>query len=167
MHIGLGLGITSRLRSGVFNLTALFSSGEPGFASIPKPSICFTDLAGTTQAGAGQAVALRLDESGNDNHATQSTTAARPILGREPASGARNLLLNTDSLSTQTRTVRAVEHVLSFFGTGTVTLSGASTAGPLVGTGENDRVHISFTPTAGSLTLTVSGSVNFAQLEEA
>jgi hypothetical protein len=101
------------------------------------------------------------------NHATQPTAAARPILGRVPASGRRNLLLNTDSLSTQTRTVRAVEHVLSFSGTGTVTLSGASTAGPLVGTGENDRVHIAFTPSAGSLTLTVSGSVNFAQLEEA
>jgi hypothetical protein len=100
------------------------------------------------------------------NHTTQSVTAARPILARVPASGRRNILTNTDSLSTQTVTVRAVEHVLSFFGTGTVTLSGASTAGPLVGTGENDRVHIAFTPTAGSLTLTVSGSVNYAQLEK-
>jgi hypothetical protein len=100
-------------------------------------------------------------------HATQSTAAARPILARVPASGRRNILTNTDSLSTQTVTVRAVEHVLSFFGTGTVTLTGASTAGPLVGTGADDRVDITFTPTAGSLTLTVSGSVNFGQLEEA
>src|SRR5690606_1100042 len=52
-----------------------------------------------------------------------------------------------------------------FTGTGTVTLSGASTAGPLVGTGANNRVTLTFTPTAGSLTLTVSGSVTLAQLE--
>lgn len=76
-----------------------------------------------------------------------------------------NLLLDSASLSTQTRTVTAVAHTLSFQGTGTVTLSGASTAGPLVGTGANNRVTLTFTPTAGSLTLTVSGTVTNAQLE--
>jgi len=76
-----------------------------------------------------------------------------------------NLLLNSAALSTQSVTVAAVPHTLSFTGTGTVTLSGASTAGPLVGTGANNRVTLTFTPTAGSLTLTVSGSVTLAQLE--
>src|SRR5690606_11840432 len=70
-----------------------------------------------------------------------------------------NLLLNSATLSTQSVTVTATVHTLSFYGTGTVTLSGASTAGPLVGTGANNRVTLTFTPTAGSLTLTVSGSV--------
>jgi hypothetical protein len=55
---------------------------------------------------------------------------------------------------------------LSFYGTGTVTLSGVSTAGPLVGTGAYpNRVSLTFTPTAGTLTLTVTGNVQFAQLE--
>jgi hypothetical protein len=76
-----------------------------------------------------------------------------------------NLLLNSATLSTQSVTVAATAHTLSFFGTGTVTLSGASTAGPLVGTGAGNRVSLTFTPTAGSLTLTVSGSVTTAQLE--
>jgi hypothetical protein len=77
-----------------------------------------------------------------------------------------NLMLNTDTLSTQAVTVAAVAHTLSFYGTGTVTLTGTSTAGPLVGTGVSDLVSLTFTPTAGTLTLTVSGSVTSAQLAE-
>lgn len=76
-----------------------------------------------------------------------------------------NLVLNSSVLATQSVTVTAVAHTLSFFGTGTVTLTGASTAGPLVGTGASNRVSLTFTPTAGSLTLTVTGSVTIAQLE--
>jgi hypothetical protein len=78
-----------------------------------------------------------------------------------------NLLLNSGTLSTQLVTVTAVAHTLSFTGTGTITLTGVSTAGPLVGTGtgEANRVSLTFTPTAGSLTLTVSGTVTNAQLE--
>lgn len=78
-----------------------------------------------------------------------------------------NLLLNSGTLSTQNVTVTAVAHTLHFTGTGTITLSGTSTAGPLVGTGtgEANRVSLTFTPTAGTLTLTVSGTVTNAQLE--
>ena len=77
-----------------------------------------------------------------------------------------NILVNSDTLSTQTVDVLAVPHTLSFYGTGTITLSGASTAGPLVGTGAfPNKVSLTFTPTAGTLTLTVSGSVTYAQLE--
>ena len=77
-----------------------------------------------------------------------------------------NVLLNSATLSTQSVTVAAVSNTLSFYGTGTITLSGASTAGPLVGTGANNRVSLIFTPTVGTLVLTVSGSVTNAQLEE-
>jgi len=76
-----------------------------------------------------------------------------------------NVLLNSAALSTQSVTTTATAFTLSFYGTGTVTLSGTSTAGPLVGTGANNRVTLTFTPTAGSLTLTVTGSVTSAQLE--
>jgi hypothetical protein len=78
-----------------------------------------------------------------------------------------NLLLNSDTLATQSVTVTAVPHTLHFTGTGTVTLTGASTAGPLVGTGtgEQNRVSLTFTPTAGTLLVTVTGTVTNADLE--
>jgi hypothetical protein len=54
---------------------------------------------------------------------------------------------------------------LSFYGTGTVTLSGTY-AGSLVGSGAfPTRSTLSFTATAGTLTLTVTGTVSYAQLE--
>lgn len=77
--------------------------------------------------------------------------------------------LNTASLLpviAQNVTVAAVAHTISFYGTGTVTLSGVSSAGPAVGTGAYPtRTTLTFTPTAGTLTLTPSGSVNDLQLE--
>jgi len=76
-----------------------------------------------------------------------------------------NLFLNSAVGVTQSVTVAAAAHTLSFRGTGTITLTGTSTAGPLVGTGVNNRVTLTFTPTAGTLTLTISGSVTNVNLE--
>ena len=53
---------------------------------------------------------------------------------------------------------------VSFYGTGTITFSGTF-VGSLVGTGANNRVSIIFTPTTGTLTLTVTGSVTKGQVE--
>lgn len=75
-----------------------------------------------------------------------------------------NLLLNSATVVTQTITTTAVANTLSFYGTGTITLSGTF-AGTLVGTGASNRVSLTFTPTAGSLVLTVSGSCTNGQLE--
>ena len=80
-----------------------------------------------------------------------------------------NLVFPSDSLATgtrtETRTVTAVAHTLSFYGTGTVVLSGAHVA-TVTGTGAfPTRTTLTFTPTAGNLTLTKTGSVRFAQLE--
>lgn len=75
-----------------------------------------------------------------------------------------NLVFPSATATTQTRTVTATAHTLSFYGTGTVVLSGVAT-GTLNGTGANNRVTLTFTPTAGSLTLTISGSVTNWQLE--
>jgi hypothetical protein len=82
----------------------------------------------------------------------------------EPA--ATNILLNNATLSTQSVSSAAQQYTLSFWGTGTITLTGTSTAGPLVGTGASNRVSLTFQPTAGTLTLTVSGTVTNAQLEQ-
>ena len=75
-----------------------------------------------------------------------------------------NLLLNSATLATQSRTVTAAAHTLTFYGTGSVTLSGAAT-GTLVGTGIDNRVSLTFTPSTGSLTITVTGPCANAQLE--
>jgi len=79
---------------------------------------------------------------------------------------ATNLLLNSNTLSTQSVTVSAQEYTLHFEGTGTVTLSGAH-SGTLAGagTGYDNRVSLTFTPSDGTLTLTVSGTVTNAQME--
>jgi len=75
-----------------------------------------------------------------------------------------NRLLNSATIVTQTITTTAVANTLSFYGTGTITLSGTF-VGTLVGTGASNRVSLTFTPTAGSLVLTVSGTCTNGQLE--
>jgi hypothetical protein len=76
-----------------------------------------------------------------------------------------NSLLNGTSLSTQLVTTAAVSQTLSFYGTGQIVLTGTSSA-TVVGTGAYPaRTTLTFTPTVGVLTLTVTGTVQYAQLE--
>ena len=75
-----------------------------------------------------------------------------------------NLVFPSDTATTQTRAVTSTPHTLTFYGTGTVVLSGVAIA-TLSGTGANNRVTLTFTPTAGSLILTVTGTVTNWQLE--
>ncbi len=104
----------------------------------------------------------------NNNNTMTVFSSGQPRIGDKGIliEGSRqNLFLNSAVGATQSITVTAAAHTLSFFGTGTVTLSGVSTDGPLVGTGEFNRVSLTFTPTAGSLTLTVSGDIKWVNLE--
>lgn len=80
-----------------------------------------------------------------------------------------NLMLNSDilgtNLSTQSVTVTAQSYTISFYGTGTITLSGAAIQ-VVTGTGAYpSRRTLTFTPTAGVLVCTVVGTVQYAQLE--
>ena len=59
-----------------------------------------------------------------------------------------NLLLNSGTLATQNVTTTAAEHTISFYGTGSIVLSGSATD-TLAGTGIDDRVDLTFTPTCG------------------
>jgi hypothetical protein len=149
-----------------FTPASLFAGGELGAVyDISTRTSVFSDTGGTVQAVVLDPVARVNDLSGRGNHVTQATLGNRPILARHPSGGLRNILVQTATMATQTRTVKAAQHTLSFRGTGTVTLTGASTAGPLVGTGPSNIVSLTFTPSAGSLILTVSGTVEIAQLE--
>jgi len=59
---------------------ALFAGGQQGVWYEPKPEYLYQDAAGTVPVTVdGDPVGLMLDVSGNGNHATQSTSAARPI----------------------------------------------------------------------------------------
>ena len=109
------------------------------------------------------------------NGLIQTASAGTPRFDHSPITGeSLGLLIEeqrtqilelTDTLATQTKTVAATAHTLSFYGTGTVVLSGAHSA-TVAGLGTYPtRTTLTFTPSAGNLTLTVSGSVRFAQLE--
>jgi hypothetical protein len=139
--------------------TTLFAAGEAGglwdFSTLAN---LYQDSAGTTPCTAvGQPIGKVLDTSGRGNHLTQATSTKRPTLGRMPATGVRNLLVNTATLSTQNVTTVAGSYTIQFTGAGSVTASGTYS-----GTLTNGQT---FTCTAGTLTLTVSGSVTAAQLE--
>ena len=75
-----------------------------------------------------------------------------------------NFVLNSETVVSQSITTTAAARTLTFYGTGTIALSGTF-SGSLVGTGANNRVSLTFTPTSGTLTLTISGAVNKGQLE--
>jgi hypothetical protein len=79
--------------------------------------------------------------------------------------GRTNDFLNTAVLSTQSITVTNAQRTVSFYGAGTLVLSGATSA-TLVGSAvPNVRTVHTFTPTSGTLTATVTGSVLNAQCE--
>lgn len=109
------------------------------------------------------------------NGLIQSAAANAPRFDHDPITGVcrgllieeqrTNAVLNSDAPVTQGVTVTAAAHTLSFYGTGTVVLSGTHSA-TVVGTGAYPaRTTLTFTPSAGTLTLTVTGTVEFAQLE--
>lgn len=126
----------------------------------------------TASGGAG---ATRTDETGTIVAATcprfdYSPTAIGTALGLLVEGSRTNLFLNSlingTSLATQGVTVTAQPYTISFYGTGTITLSGAATA-TINGTGAYpNRVVSTFTPAAGTLTCTVTGNVQYAQIED-
>lgn len=76
-----------------------------------------------------------------------------------------NLLLNQEVLATQSITVElGTVYTVQYYGTGTLELQDAYTS-TLVGTGYYVRQTLTFTTTSTNLTLTVTGLVNYAQVE--
>ena len=74
-----------------------------------------------------------------------------------------NLLLNSETVATQTIASLAQVYTLSFYGTGTITISGTHSA-TVVGTGTTRKTY-TFTAILGALVLTVSGTCTNGQLE--
>jgi hypothetical protein len=125
---------------------------DPRITFTRASTATYTDASGVTQTAAINQPRWDYDPV---------THAMRGLLIEEART---NLLLNSATLGTQGVVVTAQAYTLSFYGTGTMTKSGAAT-GALVGTGATQRVSQTFTPTAGTVTCTVTGSVTNAQIE--
>ncbi len=95
-----------------------------------------------------------------------STLAMRGLLIEEARINLfLNSLLNGTNLSTQGVPTVATPYALSFYGTGTDTLSGTAVA-TVNGSGAYPtRTTSVFTPSAGTLTNTITGTVQYAQIE--
>lgn len=159
---GRGAGHVSRWSastSGVPSLALNFLTGTL------DSSITFTRASTATFIGSnGLIQAAAINEPRFDYD--PSTLALNGLLMEEQRTNLfLNSLIDGTSLSTQTVTVTAVAHTISFYGTGTITLSGAAVA-IVTGTGAYpSRKTLTFTPTAGALICTVTGSVQYAQIE--
>lgn len=86
INVELGIGLTVddpfRFYGEAFHpIYTLFANGEQGAWYDPSDlTTLYQDSAGTTPVTAdGDPVGLMMDKSGNDNHASQSVAAARPI----------------------------------------------------------------------------------------
>ena len=134
--------------------------------AVLDPRVTFTRSGNTATVidSSGVIVAINADLPRFDFNPT--TLVCRGLLIEEARTNALvNSLIDGTDLATQLVTVTAAARTLSFYGTGTVVLSGAHSA-TVVGTGAYPtRTTLTFTPSAGVLTLTVTGTVQFAQLE--
>jgi hypothetical protein len=172
-------GATSEQQDNVINTVNSLDPYGPSWQLVPGNVAAGTVYAQVPTSGTGDlaftraSTATRTDASGNivnvasgvgriDYRNANGSLSSTGRLLLEPQR--TNLVFPSDVATTQTKTVTATAHTLSFYGTGSVTLSGVAT-GTLIGTGANNRVALTFTPTAGSLVLTVSGTVTNWQLE--
>lgn len=165
---GGGLNFRLRTAGGTIHASFVFNVAvNQTYSFVLSTTSASNRLEIVSPGGAGSPTSLTIDNISVREVpgilAGQPSISFRPLLGRAPKER-RNLLVNTDALATQGRVVTNVAHTLSFKGTGSIARSGAST-GTLAGTGANDRVSVTFTPSAGTQTLTVTGSVTEAQLE--
>jgi hypothetical protein len=157
-------------------MPAVPGGGLVGPGGLPGPTL---ELDFQNGLGLDPRISFTRASSGTyfDVTGTMQTAASNvPRIGYDPVShliqgllieeARTNLLLNSATLATQSVTgLTATAYTLSFYGTGSVAMSGVFT-GTLAGTGAfPTRVTQTFTPAAGALTVTVTGSVLDAQLE--
>jgi hypothetical protein len=155
MNLGIGLSLTS---AGVPQAFAELNM----LSATLDPRITFTRASTKTYVGSD---GLLHTAAVNECPLEYDPVTLLPV-GRSFWEARTNLLLNSGTPATQGVTVTAQSYTLSFTGPGSVALSGAY-AGSLSGTGTGpaNRVSLTFTPTAGTLTVTPSGSVQNFQIE--
>lgn len=152
-----------------------------GLAALRPQSYLFQDAAWHIDAASGLDLADLVTFTGDGNRTyfdkagvLQVAPENRCPVEYDPVTGepgwpyweARtNALLNSETPAAQDVTVTAAARTISFYGTGTVQLSGAHSA-VIVGAGAwPQRTTLTFTPAAGTLTVTPTGDVQRWQLE--
>ena len=162
MNLSLGnmLGERMAINPDKLSLDLAFAA-DATLTARKGPTPTFTRASIATYVGSNGGVqSAAINEARFDHDPV--TLACKGLLIEEART---NLVFPSATLTTQTRTVTAVAHTLSFYGTGTIVLSGAHVA-TVIGTGAYPtRTTLTFTPSAGSLILTVTGTVTEAQLE--
>jgi hypothetical protein len=133
---GLGVGLLasttlSTRNRAPFSPASLFATGEQGAWYDPSDlTTLFQDSAGTTPVtAAGQQVGRINDKSGRGNNATQSNSAQRPTLGRNPFTGVRNLLTFTEQFDDGAWSISGVTRSANT----TIAPNGTTTADTLTG----------------------------------
>lgn len=134
---------------GGFNPATLFSAGEQGVWYDPSDlSTLFQDSAGTIPVTAlEQPVGRMLDKSGRGNHATQATSANRPVVSAR---------VNILTYSEQFDNAAWSKEYVTVTADATVAPNGALTADKLVETAANnvhDVYRLSFAPATYSLSV--------------
>jgi hypothetical protein len=154
---GLGAIATGALsvssEAGSFSPTDLFASGEQGAWYDPSDlSTMFQDSTGVTPVTAvEQSVGKINDKSGNNNHATQATAAARPVLRAR-----YNLLTYSEQFDNAAWAKTALGTVSA--GT-TVAPDGSSTAETITANGTSNQHYIGpnvVMPIANAVTMVLS-----------
>jgi hypothetical protein len=162
MNYSLGnmLGGAGALNADKLCLNLQFAT-DKSLTARKGPTPTFTRASTATFVGSNGLIQSAAINTARFDH-DPVTLACKGLLIEESRT---NLVFPSDTLTTQTRTVTADAHTLSFYGTGTVVLSGVAIA-TVTGTGAYPtRTTLTFTPTSGSLIMTVTGSVTQAQLE--
>ena len=95
---GAGFAWVKPVSSDSFTPAALFARGEKG--TWTTPAGFFADTAGTQPATPGSGVARVTGQGASGWHAIQPDPARRPLLGRMPKGGRRNLFENTEDIHT-------------------------------------------------------------------
>jgi hypothetical protein len=162
MRLGLGNMLVKggALSSDGLSLDLQFAA-DKSLTARKGPTPTFTRASTATFVGSDGLIQSAAINAARFDH-DPITLACKGLLIEESRT---NLVFPSATLTTQTRTVTATAHTLSFYGTGTIALTGAHVA-TVTGTGAfPTRTTLTFTPTADSLILTVTGSVTEAQLE--
>lgn len=152
--------VASALAGTNYATTWNFYQGDAEFLKTPWSALTRTGL-GTLIDASGN---IASTTSPRIDHDPVTHAALGMLVEGQATEEINSHSLASPQMATQTITVTAAQRTFSFYGTGTVTLSGAHSA-TVVGTGAYpSRRTYTFTPSAGSLTLTVSGTVQYPQL---
>ena len=129
------------------------------------PRVTFTRSTTATYTNSSEALTTAAINAARFDYNPSTLAALGLLLEEQRTNVLLNSLLDGTNLTTQTVITGAVPYTLSFYGTGTIVLAGTNIS-TQVGTGAYpSRKTFTFTPTAGNLTLTVTGTVQYAQLE--